>query len=962
MNRIWKRLHRQGSGVAIFTLILVAFALAPGNQAEAGTFPMRQCEGANFRDLTATPLILGGVDRVDIVSGCSAAQPTKIGVYQDRKGSNLAYGVGGEFNWVLPPGTEVIATKFDAKLKDANGIVARLAGRGGGGVITQLDAGLPHDGVQRTVRWSGANPPLSIVQVRLVCESTGGCANQPASAKAFVEAFDVEMTVSDFRAPQVTPSGSIWDWTKAGGWHRGDGSIRVKASDQGAGIARSWAEVNGLRVDVGTTICTGARSGFVVAVPVCPTNVEPSRSLDTSRTPFTEGENRVRVCVADYASSPADANQTCGASGRLLVDNLAPANPVDLKVSGESGWRAENRFELDWGNPGNQVSPIIGGEYRILDPDSSEPIETGDFDGDSPAGLGPLAVPGAGEYEVEVRLLDGAGNLGEPARTTLRFDDRPPGDVVPESPAGWISADELPLRQVIARAASGGPSGVGGYALSVSGDGPRNPCPLGICTAPDLALSGGIDDRTGIIPGLAEGTHWVSAVAASGAGVASENPGSTTVNVDRTPPSVRLDGAPSGWVNRPVVLTANATDAASGMSSRPGEDDGEPVTVIEVQDHAPYRAPGGAASFTVSSEGVSRVRYWARDLAGNANDGKPGGDGIRHQPPGESVVRIDTEPPTPTFSRVRDPADPELLRVQVEDGDSGVRSVVISWRPAGSAKPFAPLATREAGDHFEARMPSDDLPDGSYEIRAEATDRAGNEGLGFMTEDGAPMLLTLPLKERVKLNAGLGSRSRVAVKAGFKGRPVVAGRLTGRDGAGIPGASLTVEESFFVGSGSPARTTKVVTDGVGRFAVKLRPGTGRKVKVGFPGSRVRSRATSRTLTIRSRGKVTFRITPSKLRNGGGVQMRGRVALRGALLPARGKLVAIQYLDPSRRKWRPVEVLRTGRKGAFKYRYRFRTIASAQRIKFRAVSLAESGWPYLRSTSRSRSVIVFPKGQ
>lgn len=89
-------------------------------------------------------------------------------------------------------------------------------------------------------------------------------------------------------------------------------------------------------------------------------------------------------------------------------------------------------------------------------------------------------------------------------------------------------------------------------------------------------------------------------------------------------------------------------------------------------------------------------------------------------------------------------------------------------------------------------------------------------------------------------------------------------------------------------------------------------------------------------------------------------MRGKVEGRGAIQPAGGKLVAIQYYDPGRSRWRPVEVIRAGPKGRFRYSYRFRTIAFAQRILFRATSLPEAGWPYRPSTSVPRSVIVYPK--
>ncbi len=89
-------------------------------------------------------------------------------------------------------------------------------------------------------------------------------------------------------------------------------------------------------------------------------------------------------------------------------------------------------------------------------------------------------------------------------------------------------------------------------------------------------------------------------------------------------------------------------------------------------------------------------------------------------------------------------------------------------------------------------------------------------------------------------------------------------------------------------------------------------------------------------------------------------MVGSVKGPGALPPARGKLVAIQYFDPSRSRWRPVEVLRARRSGSFRYEYRFRTISYAQRIIFRAVSLPEAGWPFEPSTSKPQSVIVYPR--
>jgi hypothetical protein len=175
----------------------------------------------------------------------------------------------------------------------------------------------------------------------------------------------------------------------------------------------------------------------------------------------------------------------------------------------------------------------------------------------------------------------------------------------------------------------------------------------------------------------------------------------------------------------------------------------------------------------------------------------------------------------------------------------------------------------------------------------------------------------------------------------------------------MAGADLVLEQTFAAGSRRQESLTPLTSDGAGRFAVTLRPGPRRKVRVLYAGTKLDARAASREIAVAFRDRTTFRLSPGALRNGGRVRMRGKVAGRGAVLPAGGKLVAIQFFDPSRSRWRPVEVLRAGRAGRFSYSYRFRTITSAQRIKFRAVSLPEAGWPYLPSTSVFRSVIVYP---
>jgi hypothetical protein len=869
---------------------------------------------------------------------------------------------GGQFIWAPVPGLQIVGTTVSAKLRDANGIKAAVAGPSAQWGEFDLYEGQPHDGQTRTARWSGETRRPDLVALRLTCERADGCANEPDGPKAFVELFDLEIRSRDVADPQISPTGTLWTASGDGGWHRGSGSAGVIAYDPGGGVARGWLEVNGFELDLGPVACPGDRGAYSTSFEPCPSSIYVGRSFHTADAPFRDGANSLRLCVADFAIPSSRANQSCTASHNLLLDNRAPAPPTDIEVPGGSGWRAVNGFEFRWNIPAGQSAPIVEAEYSLVDIATGDEVGGGVVPGPDPVSAGPVEVPGPGEYRVEIRLRDAAGNLGEPAGITVRFDDSPPGDVSPEEAPGWVSDDELPLRQPIEKALAGGPSGIGGYAVAVSADRILPPCAAALCRPDEISVAGGPDDRVALIDRLGEGSHWISAVAASGASLSSRQPGSTVVRVDLTDPETSLSGLPAGWTDRPVTLTARAVDSLSGMLPQPGLDDGLPVTVIAAEGQAPYESPGPLASFTVAAEGVTSVEYWARDLAGNSNDGRPAPDGTPHRPPDRASVKIDTTPPVLRFETGRDRDGPEVVSVLVEDGLSGLDRGRIEIRRIGSNGTFMALDT-EAGDrHLRATIPSDDLPDGPYELRAEAYDRAGNAGATVTTEDGSAMVLKLPLKRRVALSLrhrGRKQNVRRVVTVHGAGASVV-GRLRHGGGSGIPAARLTVEERFAGGSRVRVRRRKVITDGTGRFTVRLAPGPKRRVRVLFAGTPRDTRAASRWLRLTSGDRITLRLGPRVLRNGGRTAMTGAVRGRGAIQPAGGKLVAIQYFDPGRRRWRPVEVLRADRKGRFRYSYRFRTISTAQRVLFRAISLPEAGWPYRHSTSGSRSVIVYPR--
>jgi hypothetical protein len=106
-----------------------------------------------------------------------------------------------------------------------------------------------------------------------------------------------------------------------------------------------------------------------------------------------------------------------------------------------------------------------------------------------------------------------------------------------------------------------------------------------------------------------------------------------------------------------------------------------------------------------------------------------------------------------------------------------------------------------------------------------------------------------------------------------------------------------------------------------------------------------------------RTAASLHAAPRALRTGESVRLWGRIRSRGAALPRRGKLVAIQYYETSARRWRPVLVVRSDHGGRFLARYRFRYVTGAATIRLRAVALAEERWPYAPGASRPVTVRV-----
>jgi hypothetical protein len=647
-----------------------------------------------------------------------------------------------------------------------------------------------------------------------------------------------------------------------------------------------------------------------------------------------------------------------------------PPPPSGLEVQGgEDAWHPDRSFRLRWHNPAG----VAAVHYLVRDPlgmvVAGERLGWAASEVDARVG----GVPGA--YLVEVWLEDGGGAQGAPAEARLRFDDARPAATEPHPGGIWIGRTGFPFTLRLAHPAGEPLSGIRGYAVAVDPTPGREPCAApDRCSDAETDLQGGVENDAFAIPELPEGTSYVGAVAVSGAGIRSATTGRAVLRVDETDPVTRLSGAPAGWSNHPLTLTATATDAGSGM--RPDGGGAAPFTAIRVDGETPIVAAGGEVSTSLIAEGTHTVAYYARDLAGNLNDGGSG-NGMPNRPPSTAQVRIDRTAPGVAFSGAQDPLDPELIRARVADSLSGPDPARgwIGIRRAGSGDPFQalPRAQSPPGE-LRARWDSDAYPPGEYEFEAGGYDRAGNATKTQRRADGGAMTLTDPLKTPTVLLAGFGAarlsascerrRCEAGGDAGRRpasrivryGRTVLlSGRLTGGGGWPLPGTQVRIVERF--DGGLPATRESTVRSGAnGDFAARLPAGPSREVLAVFDGSPTLARAASRPLRLAVRSSVRLRASSTEARVGGApLVFRGQVAAASGTIPPGGVSVQLQF-RVGRLAWSEFRTVRTDDRGRFRYTYRFSDDDSrGVRFQFRAYVSAQSDWPY--EPGSSRPVIV-----
>jgi hypothetical protein len=615
----------------------------------------------------------------------------------------------------------------------------------------------------------------------------------------------------------------------------------------------------------------------------------------------------------------------------------AALQPLDLSVDGgEESWHAQHSFALRWSNPPGSIAAV---HYRVRNPSGQVAVEETTLDWAATA-IQHLSVPPTpGAYTAEVWLEDSGGAEGTPVTAKLRFDDGKPGQIEPPPAPAWISRTAFPFTLHLGHPAGPPPlSGIRGYAASIDGLPVGGAClGLATCGASETESQKGSGEDSLAIAELPEGTSYLHAVAVSGSGTRSAIPATTALHVDKTDPVTRLAGNPDGWSDRPLTLTAIATDATSGMIASGA---GEPFTAIRIDGGAPVSAAGNQVSATVIASGVHAVAYYARDAAGNVADGGVS-NGRQNSLPASASVRIDRDPPRIAFAGSQDPLDPERIEARATDSLSGLdpASGSIGVRPAGSGERFVELATERSGSLLSARWSSEAYPPGEYEFRATVHDIAGNAASSLLKGDGSPLRLSSPLKIATTLLSRFRPRTvRYGRGASFSGR-LFAGRR-----APLPGMPVRLIERFDPGAVTPERVTTVRTGDGGAFNIHLGPGPSRDLIAIAPPTATLRGASSRPLRLTVRGKVRMRVSSTVARVGGKpVVFRGGVA--GGAIPAEGKVVQLQFRLPGL-PWREFRTIHTDPRGHFRYAYRFADDDSrGARFQFRAFAPAQAGWPY-----------------
>ncbi|MDP2709665.1 MAG: hypothetical protein Q8O56_00480 [Solirubrobacteraceae bacterium] len=329
-----------------------------------------------------------------------------------------------------------------------------------------------------------------------------------------------------------------------------------------------------------------------------------------------------------------------------------------------------------------------------------------------------------------------------------------------------------------------------------------------------------------------------------------------------------------------------------------------------------------------------------------------------------------------TLSSAGAKAGAAVLSYTAADGQSGVERVeVLLDDTVAGVQDFSrnlalPLAAQGAGDctytGLAACPPSrggdiavdtTKVADGVRSVTLRVTDAAGNRAnvagpqINVVNSgvQGAPN--GTPASRLAKLTARFAATTQRSRRLAYTARPLIRGRLVNEQGKAIARATVAVLARPRRAGARDRQVATVRTAANGAFTYRLARGPSRRLTFAYDAYVGDRRPASRSiLNTHVRALVSASATPRSTRAGRQITLGGRLRL----LPREGVRIEIQARDG--RNWRTIGSVRTKRRGAFSWRYRFSTAARGRTYAFRARVVSEI-YPFAAGNSRPVRVSV-----
>lgn len=250
----------------------------------------------------------------------------------------------------------------------------------------------------------------------------------------------------------------------------------------------------------------------------------------------------------------------------------------------------------------------------------------------------------------------------------------------------------------------------------------------------------------------ADGLHDFRVIAVDGAGNQTTSAVQSSKRIDNTAPTVTL-GAVAQYVRTTITVSGSAVDPApaSGLSQLKLEirQVGAPTwTTLCTSATTPISCSMNPAA---RADGNWEIQLTATDAAGNVS-----------APPDDTQFVIDKTAPTVTMTNPGSPVSGVILLESTSaDATSGVASVLYQYKPSASTT-WADVCTGMSTP-FACSADTTGVPDGNYDLRAIATDNAGNQTTSAVVtpiyvDNSAPSSVTMtnpgsPLRGTITLNA-----------------------------------------------------------------------------------------------------------------------------------------------------------------------------------------------------------------